>query len=596
MQAIVRKAAERFPGRWQLFDQVRLARLGTTAGLVLVTDRAVLVFAAGRGPAEALAVDLADFHAGCHGAPVLPVALLSGERVVAQEPLPLSGASPVIACSRLLLPGLLQRVARFPVRPGLDPATWIDAPYRPVPGLMQAACHLFARHDVADLLLAGAGPQALERTMAAIAAARSAGGKQIVFVTGQPGAGKTLCGLATAFSPETGGTFLTGNPALLHVLRGALARDAATRGLQAIAARQRIAAIVQPLHGFRDQYAHAGCPTDQLVVIDEAQRCWTAEHAVRKTRNKPIKLHQSEPAHLLDIMNRSKNHRTLLCLLGGGQEIHVGEGGMAAWGEALAARPEWHVSAPPEVLGNADPRQRLPALPNLRLDPALHLGSPTRMIHAPHQVAWVEAVLNGDATAARSIAADTLPIRLTRSLAAMRAKLTQGRRRAGLVASDGGRRLRAEGLGGLLWHQDEDAVARWFLDRWPDIRSAAALEVAATEFGVQGLELDRIGVCWDLDWRRDRQGWAAHAFRATAWTRPLAGEARSNKQNTYRVLLTRARHDTIIWVPRGNASDPTRMPDQYNAIADFLQQCGVPWLDEAQPAPQDTPMPEPVLL
>jgi hypothetical protein len=171
-------------------------------------------------------------------------------------------------------------------------------------------------------------------------------------------------------------------------------------------------------------------------------------------------------------------------------------------------------------------------------------------------------------------------------------------RRVGLLASSGGRRLRAEGLGGLLWHQDEDAVASWFLETWPDIRSADALEVAATEFGAQGLELDHAGLCWDADLVRthDAAAWQARSFRATAWTVPSATETLTNRLNAYRVLLTRARHSTIIWVPRGDPADETRDPIRYDTVAFYLQSCGAPPLDPTPPSAEDHRMPSRPLL
>ena len=606
MQTLVHGAIQAIPAarHWRLITGLRLARLGRRIEAVLVTGAAVLVFAPDRASAEAAAVDLADFHAGCQAVPVLPIALLQGVRVAAQRPLLLPGAAPAIACTRLQLPALLGWVAQRPSVPGFNPATWEQAVYRPIPALMAAAAQLYANHDDARLLLANAGHANLGRTRAAVLAAlsrsRAAGQRAIVFVTGNPGAGKTLCGLDLAFAPDADAAFLTGNPALLHVLRAALVRDAAHRGLSARAARQRVEAVIQPLHAFRDHYIHdLAPPPDRLLVIDEAQRCWTKAYATRKTQNRAVKLTDSEPGHLLDIMARPEGWSAIVCLLGGGQEIHTGEGGLAAWGEALASRPAWRSVAPPGARTAADPRQRLPDLQNLALDEALHLGSPVRAFRAPELGAWVDAVLANDPAAARTIAASKPLVRLTRSLEALRTAV-RGRpgQRYGLLASAGARRLRAEGLGGTLPHQDEDAVAQWFLNAWPDIRSADALEVAATEFGAQGLELDHAGLCWDLDLARTpgNDAWQPRAFRATAWTMQRSAEALSNKRNAYRVLLTRARQTTTVWIPRGDPRDATRNPAHYEAVAKFLRECGAAPLDEAATAQQDAPMPEPTLL
>ncbi len=493
----------------------RLLRLGRRIDAVVVTDRAILVLlivgegrAGDRAAVEEMALDLADFHAGCRGVPVMPVLVLAGGRADGARPLPFPGATPVVETTRALFPGLLHEIAlRFP-RIDLSsehrPDRWIHAAYRPVPALIEAACLLYRRHDVTALRLAGAGDAAVARTGAAIHAAirdaRAAGDRLIIFVTGPPGAGKTLCGLDIAFSSgETGRggiAFLTGNPTLVHVIREALARDAAQHGMQPRAARQRMQGVIQPLPAFRDHYLTTGVPPESIVVIDEAQRCWTALHAVSKTQNRSLHLTDSEPGHLLDIMGRRAGGAIIVCLIGSGQEIHAGEGGMAVWGAALQTRPAWRAMAPPDGPPDgqmrADPRQTLPPLPHLRRDPALALGTPMRAIHTAGAAAWVDAVLRNDPDAARALAATfgTAPFRITRCLAQLRRALRpRGARRAGLVASSGARRLRAEGLGSVLAHQDDDAVARWFLDRWPDIRSAEALETVATEFSVQGLEL-----------------------------------------------------------------------------------------------------------
>ncbi|HEY0205865.1 MAG TPA: DNA/RNA helicase domain-containing protein, partial [Acetobacteraceae bacterium] len=311
--------------------------------------------------------------------------------------------------------------------------------------------------------------------------------------------------------------------------------------------------------------------------IDEAQRCWSAAHAVAKTVARRVRLHQSEPAHLLDIMQRRPDGAVIICLIGGGQEIHDGEGGLAEWGEALRARPAWRVLAPEGALAAPVARQRLPCLPGMVASPALNLTVPVRSLRCAAGPAWVDAVLANEPEQARRLARDFVPFSVTRDLATLRACLRRacrGDRRAGLLASSGARRLRAEGLGATLPHDDPVAVARWFLDRFPDVRASDALEVAASEFFVQGLELDAAGLCWDGDLVRTGSGWAARAFRGTAWTRPRAAEKTQNRLNAYRVLLTRARYETVIWVPRGDAADPTRDPRLYDAVADYLLACG----------------------
>ena len=226
-----------------------------------------------------------------------------------------------------------------------------------------------------------------------------------------------------------------------------------------------------------------------------------------------------------------------------------------------------------------------------------------RSLRNPQVSAWVDRVLVGDAAGAKALATahPPMPFRLTRDLADLRDALhhvSRGQRRCGLLASSGARRLRADGLGAELPHMDAGAVAHWFLDRWPqDVRASNALELLATEFSCQGLELDHVGLCWagDLSRVQGRAPWLVRDFKGTRWQTPTGAEAIANRLNTYRVLLTRARYETIIWVPRGDAGDPTRPPASFDGIAAFLEACGTIPL-EAQVAPAAEPAGERSLI
>ena len=551
-------------GPWTVLPDWRLPRLRRRIDAVVLMPRAIVACTVRAGrrhtgrdrdAAEDAALDLQDFHAGSAEYPIVPLLLtLDAARDSTARPLMLPGVTPVMEASAATLERTLHDIARSTPFGGLlDPQSWSAAPYRPVPSLIEAARMLYARHGVADITSAATDASGLRAARAVItdAVAHAATHRRptIVFVTGIPGAGKTLCGLDTAFAGQA--AFLTGNPSLVHVLREALARDS---GLALRAARQRMEGVIQALPAFRDCYAAAGIPPERVVVIDEAQRCWTAAHAIARSATSRVKLPDGEPAMLLDIMARRDDGPAIVCLVGTGQEIHDGEGGLAEWGEALRTRPGWRVLAAPAAARGAVARQRLPPLPGLEHDAALQLGTGVRALRHPAAPAWVDAVLAGDGVRARALARGGVPFSVTRDLGVMRARLRRacrGTRRAGLLCSSGARRLRAEGLGGTLPHDDPPAVARWFLDRFPDVRASDALEVAATEFFAQGLELDAAGLCWDADLLWDGAGWQAHAFRGTTWTRPRVAEKRLNKLNAYRVLLTRARYETVIWVPPG---------------------------------------------
>jgi len=591
------------PANWRLLLEYPLLRLGRRIDAVLLTDRAILVIEfkgeavtqADHRQVEDYALDLFDFHAGSRRHPIVPILVNDGPGEISPEwPLLWHG---VVETQHTGPGDLAERIAEIIRRipdPSqcLDAEAWEAAPYRPVPSIIDAACTLYARSDVADIRASRADTTNLTLTTDAILRAiretRMQGGRTVLFVTGVPGAGKTLCGLNVVFGAghDSGATFLTGNPTLVHVLRGALARNAAGHNRYALApARRKMRTLIQELPRFRDHYVSRPdeFPAEQVVVIDEAQRAWSAHHAVRKSRDRPVSLADSEPAIILDVMERIPGWSVIVCLVGNGQEIHDGEGGLAEWGTALAARRSWSVLAAPDVVASEPTRQTLPSRRDLTIKPELHLRVAIRHIRSRASAHWVDAVIRGDADAAARIArSDPVPFLLTRSQDVMRAHLRsacQGLRRSGLLASSGAVvRLRADGVGVEVPHMDASAVEHWFLDRWPkDIRASDALEQVATEFSCQGLELDYVGLCWGLDLLRvpHRRAWSARNFSGTRWQQVRdATERFDNRLNTYRVLLTRARYETIIWVPTGNSSDETRPPAELDAIADFLIACG----------------------
>ncbi len=556
---------------------------------------------ADRRQVEDYALDLQDFHAGSRHHPIVPILIATRARSVpVRWPLLLNGAAePIDATATDLGEILADLWWRLPWPDhALDVDAWEQAPYRPVPGIIDAACTLYSHHGVADIAAARADAVNLTTTTDAILnAVKKAKAERrhiALFITGIPGAGKTLCGLNAVFGTgrDANAVFLTGNPSLVHVLREALARDAAQgdRGKMR-AARQRTKASIQALPFFRDGHVQDGkAPPEHVVVIDEAQRAWSRSHAIRKSVDRPVRLSDSEPGHLLEIMGRHEDWAVVVCLIGNGQEIHDGEGGLAEWGLALRDQPKWMVLAAPGTITASDPRQRLLQLPGLTTLPELHLDVPMRSLRNSVAAPWVDAVLDGRVAEARHLAETRgpVPFLITRDLAAMRARLrreARGNRRAGLVASSGAKRLRAEGLGSEVAHMDPAAVARWFLDHWPDdVRASDALEQVVTEFSCQGLELDHVGLCWGGDLIRNA-AWLVRDFNGTKWHLSRAPEAIANRINTYRVLLTRARYETVIWVPRGDAADVTRRPDELDRVVDYLVACGAEMLTLSMEVP-----------
>ncbi|MCA3356816.1 MAG: DUF2075 domain-containing protein [Roseomonas sp.] len=617
--ALLQDALAEGDASWNIFMECDLLRLEKRADAILLTDRAIFVLEFKMGAqtpdlndlrqTDNYAMDLHDFHAGSRGVPIIPV--LVAPTAPPREPdLPLfwHGVAPVMVANGAMLRDIVARVQAAIPRPAtsIDANAWGHSAYRPVPSVLEAARLLYRRNAVPDIGATRADAHNLTRTTDAIARviakARAEGGRYVVFVTGIPGAGKTLCGLNLVFGAlrESGAAFLSGNVPLVTVLREALARDAAPQGGAAFQAAERAArTALQNVHRFLEHHViHAHeTPEARIIVFDEAQRAWDQAQATRDGQRRKSHLSLSEPAHTLEIMARHDGWSVIVALIGNGQEINTGEAGLAEWGRVIAASPSWRAVAARRSTTADDPAQCLAegAAPWLAFDDDLDLQTPIRSLRSSRGTEWVDAVLQGDARAARAIAEATpeLPYYITRDAKAWRAALrarTRGLRRAGLVASAGARRLRAEGLGVQV-----PDIADWFLKRWPDIRSSEALETFATEYDCQGLELDVVGLAWGGDFLRHAGQWRARRFVGHHWQIVRGIEEQRYILNTYRVLLTRARYETIIWVPPGSAAadpfhDITRPAAEMDALADFLLASGARPLEalpkQAEPAPE----------
>ncbi len=327
------------PGEWHVLLEFEIPRLGGRIDAVLLSPRAIFVLEfktgaqgadpAGQAQVDSYALDLRDFHAGSRRHPIVPILVArAGAPPAMTLPLLLAGVTPVVEAGADALPGVVRALdAQMPAAPPLDVAGWERAAYRPVPGVIDAACLLYGGHDVAEIAAARADAVNLTLTATRIARIladhRAAGTRAILFVTGIPGAGKTLCGLNAAFGVDAGqpaASFLTGNPTLVHVLREALVRNAAATVRGRRLAAHRIEAVIQALPRFRDLYVARPeeVPPERVVVIDEAQRSWTAAHAIAGPGTGRCRLDRSEPAHLLDIMARHEGFAGLVCLIGTG--------------------------------------------------------------------------------------------------------------------------------------------------------------------------------------------------------------------------------------------------------------------------------------
>jgi hypothetical protein len=477
----------------------------------------------------------------------------------------------------------------------LDHAQWIGAGYRPTPTIIEAAQTLYRTHSVVDISRSDAGAKNLQQTtdkvVEVIDQARKNKRKAICFVTGVPGSGKTLAGLniATRRSEEHAdehAVFLSGNGPLVDVLREALARDKVEReAVTKATASREVRSFIQNIHHFRDHYVGTqDIPIEKVVVFDEAQRAWTRAQASSFMQRKrgQLDFDMSEPEFLISVMDRHQDWCVVVCLVGGGQEINTGEAGISEWTAALENRfPNWsvYVSARlglPEygAVGSAD---AFLALPRVREDDDLHLSVSMRSFRAEALSDFIGQVVDGDADSARAtygkIHSD-YPIVLTRDLHLARQWLrekSRGTERFGLIASSGAQRLRPLGINIKAPVSPPD----WFLNPDSDVRSAYYLEEVASEFDVQGLELDWAGVAWDGDFHHDGARWVHQSFRGTKWQSVNDPTRRTYLKNAYRVILTRARQGMVIIVPNGDGDDWTRPPCFYDGTFAFLQSCGL---------------------
>jgi hypothetical protein len=480
--------------------------------------------------------------------------------------------------------------------PPIDGSTWSVAPYRPTPTIVEAARTLYAKHSVDAISRHDAGARNLSVTSAGVEEiverTRANKAKAIVFVTGVPGAGKTLVGLNVATQRrllgEARAVYLSGNGPLVEVLQEALTRDELTRsGNQERkgAIRQKVKPFIQKVHHFRDEgIRSSAAPDDHVVIFDEAQRAWTkAKSADFMKRRKGVPdFGHSEPEFLISYLDRHEDWAVVICLVGGGQEIHTGEAGIAEWLDAVRLYfPAWHVYVSPNLTDSEYDAQsalaRLGSVNTIVWDDRFHLATSMRSFRSEKVSAFVKAVLDIDTTSARALlqeVGDRYPIAVTRDLDCARAWIrshARGSERYGLVASSEAQRLKPHAVD-IRYKVNP---VQWFLYDREDTRSSCYLEDAATEFQIQGLELDWICVTWDADLRRKSDGWSHHSFRGDGWMNIHKIDRRRYQLNAYRVLLTRARQGMIIFVPPGDVGDPTRDPEFYDATWGYLTGLGI---------------------
>ncbi len=496
-----------------------------------------------------------------------------------------------MCCTIELLPDMLRRVLEFAGDELIDSSQWERGRYSPTPTIIEAAMALYNSHSVDEISRSDAAAINLSATSAAISeiiqAARVSPFKAVCFVTGVPGAGKTLVGLNIATqrrdeSDDLYSVFLSGNGPLVDILREALARDRVHRAKEAGTrtrkgeAMSEVKAFIQNVHHFRDEYViDEAAPVEHVVLFDEAQRAWDLKETasyMRRKKGKP-NFNQSEPEFLISCLDRHSDWAVVVCLVGGGQEINRGEGGNQSfqdWQVYISSR----LSDSEYAAGHA--LEQLRTHSNVTIKDDLHLAVSLRSFRAENVSLLIKQLLDLEKDEARKTLASVsakYPIVLTRDLAKAKRwlrKQARGTERYGIVASSQAERLKPHAINVKF---TIDPV-HWFLDSPRDVRSSFYLEDVATEFDVQGLELDWSCVTWDADFRYTPDGWLHKSFCGDSWNRINKLERQVYQKNAYRVLLTRARQGMVIVVPDGDSDDPTRNPEFYDPTFEYLQEIG----------------------
>jgi DUF2075 family protein len=598
----------------QIYFEFFIPRMGRRADVILLLETLVVVIefkvnakafdASARNQVHDYALDLKNFHEGSHHVRLLPIVVSTAADYQGLQTACFAAdgvAEPLRAASAQDLVDILSNEQNVPTaeaseRPLAESsATWAHSGYKPTPTIVEAAQALYQQHSVEEITRSDSGARNLSETTKTIDAiidrAKAGKFKAICFVTGVPGAGKTLAGLNIATQradthADEHATFLSGNGPLVDVLREALARDKAGReGVPIGGARRAVEQFIQNIHHFRNtEMGRTQAPAEKVVIFDEAQRAWDVAQATKFMRKRGFAdFNISEPEFLISVMDRHDDWAVIVCLIGGGQEINTGEAGLSEWLRALSDRfQDWRIFGSnrlddPDYAWDDEAKSVL-SNAHLIQDETLHLRVSVRSFRAEALSTFIGHIVENRPADARDTFKDireNYPIALTRSLSTAREWLrshARGNERFGLVASSGAYRLRPDGLN----VKAKVDAPLWFLNDQFDVRSSFYLEEVATEFDVQGLELDWIGVCWDADFRYSKNQFENFKFSGTRWQSVRQEKAKLYLKNAYRVLMTRARQGLIVYISPGDQQDPTRLPAFYDETVEYLTRCGIP--------------------
>ena len=481
----------------------------------------------------------------------------------------------------------------------IDPDIWRDSMYYPTPTIIEAAQELYREHTAMEI----GSPEDSQKLKSLtdmlddiIGRSKRQKQKSICFVTGIPGSGKTLAGLNLVsykrkLENKDQTIFLSGNHALVQVLQRALILDHCKRtGTTVGDAKRRVQSFIQHMYSYREEARNTESPlAEKIVVFDEAQRAWTKDKLNKDGRKYGYPVEKSEPGILMDTLDRHGDWAVLVCLVGGGQEIHDGEIGMPGWFSAIRDDfSHWNVYLSDKIMGHQQMKSKrldehLEGL-SYKTDNAMHLDKTLRSFRNPHVSKFVNYLMDEAESPDRELAKTLIgdfdrdyPIRITRNIETAKKwvrTMARGTERYGIIAHHNSHRLRPYGI----CIDPKLDVSKWFLDDSDSVYSSYYMEQIASEFKTQGLELDWTCVCWDANLRYDN-GWKYNRFVGSKWNNVNDELKSMYLKNSYRVLLTRARQGMVIFVPEGDVADRTRNPKDYDGVYDYLRSMGIKEVD-----------------
>ena len=596
-----------------IYLEFSIPRMGRRIDVVLIIKNVILVLEFKVGEKQFLnsnidqvwdyALDLKNFHETSQShliAPILIATEAENKTIIISTTHHNDALLYPLTTNAELLKSVIENVMHFADGKDIDIESWENGRYAPTPTIIEAALALYNGHDVSQISKSDASATNLSVTCKTISeiiySAQKEKQKCICFVTGVPGAGKTLVGLNIAAKhlskdERTSTVFLSGNGPLVAILREALTRDKVKREKQKGNKVKKgevfsqVKLMIQNVHHFRDECLkdNSVAPFEHVAIFDEAQRAWDKPQTVKfmKARKGVANFSSSEPEFLISCLDRHKDWAVVICLVGGGQEINTGEAGISEWLESLTRSfHNWNIYISDKLNDSeyaaGEALKVISNHKNVIKKEELHLAVSRRSFRAEHVSLLVKNILDiniEEAVGNYKAIKHKYPIALTRDLGKAKKWLKEkarGTERYGIVVSSQAQRLKPLAID---VRSSIDPI-HWFLDEKNDVRSSYYLEDVATEFDVQGLELDWACITWDGDFRFLNNEWKTYSFVGSKWQNIHKEERKIYLKNAYRVLLTRARQGMVIVIPDGDLNDPTRHPSFYNSTFDYLKRFG----------------------